>query len=66
MAKPCTGLCETALPCTELGTTFSTGSKAQPEGKGVVLGDVYSGPKGKLDFILKSVQKMQGATKKGR
>lgn len=65
MAKPHTGLCQTALPRTELGTTISTGSKAEPEGKGVLLRDVYSGQKGKLDLILASKQKMQGATRRG-
>lgn len=65
MAKPHTRLCETALPHTELGTTFSSGSKAEPEGKGVVLRDVYSRQKGKLDFILESTQRMQGATGRG-
>jgi len=65
MTKPHAGLCETALPLTELGTTFSSGSKAETEGKGVVLRDVYSGQKGKLDFILTSTQKTQGATRRG-
>lgn len=51
MAKPRTGLWETALPCTELGTTFSCGSKAEVEGKGVVPRDVYSREKEKLDFF---------------
>ena len=64
MAKPHTGLCETVPPRTELGTTFSSGSKAEPESKGVVPKDVYCGQKGKLDFILKSMQKMQGATRR--
>lgn len=65
MAKPHTGLCETALHCTEHGTTFSSAIKAKPEGKRVVLGDVWSGQKGKLVFILKSLQKMQKATRRG-
>lgn len=65
MAKHRTRLYEKALPCTELGTTSSSGGKAEPEGKGVVLRDVYSGQKGELDFILKSMQKMQGSPRRG-
>lgn len=65
MAKPHTGLCELALHCTELGTTFSSAIKAEPEGKRVVLEDVWSWQKGKLVFILKSLQKIQEATRRG-
>lgn len=54
-----------ALPHTELGTTFSSGGKAEPEGKGVVLRDAYAGQKGKLNFILTSMQKMQGGPRRG-
>lgn len=63
MAKSHTGLYETALHCTELGTTFSSGIKAVPEGKRVVLGDVWSGQKGKLVFILQKMQKEEGVRK---
>lgn len=64
MAKPHTGLYETALHCTEHDTTFSSAIKAEPEGKRVVLGDVGSGQKGKLVFILKFLQKMQETTRR--
>lgn len=65
MAKPHAGLFEPALHCSELETTFSSAIKAEPEGKRVVLGDVWSGQKGKLVFILKSLQKMQEDTRRG-
>lgn len=47
----------------ELGT-FSSGNKAEAGGRRVVLTAVYSGQKGKFDFI-QSTQKMQGATGRG-